>query len=220
MIKEFTERIKSLIGENDNPDPPIDDKKIILLDPSVLGAEGSSPDQMNSIGLFCDVTEEKTGEVIHGILYLNHLYKHAQSEEQVQPIEFYISTYGGSADDMFGLYDVMRNIKETSEIHTIGVGKVFSAGVLLLAAGTPGARKIGRNCRIMIHSVIGGNQGDLHNMLNEMEAIEQLQQMFVDCLAAETKMTKKQIKKMLERKVNVYLSAEEAVELGIADIII
>ena len=73
MIKEFTERIKSLIGENDNPDPPIDDKKIILLDPSVLGAEGSSPDQMNSIGLFCDVTEEKTGEVIHGILYLNHL---------------------------------------------------------------------------------------------------------------------------------------------------
>jgi len=57
-------------------------------------------------------------------------------------------------------------------------------------------------------------------MLNEMEAIEQLQQMFVDCLAMETKMTKKQIKKMLERKVNVYLSAEEAVELGIADIII
>ena len=33
-------------------------------------------------------------------------------------------------------------------------------------------------------------------------------------------MTKKQLKKMLERKVNVYLSADEAVELGIADIII
>ncbi len=72
----------------------------------------------------------------------------------------------------------------------------------------------------MIHSVIGGNHGDLHNMLNEMEAIEQLQQMFVNCLVAETKMTKSQLKKMLDRKVNVYLSAEEAVELGIADIII
>ena len=33
-------------------------------------------------------------------------------------------------------------------------------------------------------------------------------------------MTKKQLKNMLERKVNVYLSAEEAVELGIADEII
>jgi hypothetical protein len=33
-------------------------------------------------------------------------------------------------------------------------------------------------------------------------------------------MTKSQLKKMLERKVNVYLSAERAVELGIADIIV
>ena len=154
------------------------------------------------------------------MLYLDHLNKHAPAEAEAEPIEFYISTYGGSADDMFGLYDVMRNVRKTSPIHTIGVGKVFSAGVLLLSAGTKGERRIGKNCRVMIHSVIGGNQGDLHNMLNEMEAIEQLQQMFVDCLAAETKLTKTKLKKMLERKVNVYLSAEEAVELGIADIII
>ena len=53
-----------------------------------------------------------------------------------------------------------------------------------------------------------------------MEAIEQLQQMFVDCLVSKTKMTKSQLKKMLDRKVNVYLSAEEAVDLGIADNII
>jgi ATP-dependent protease ClpP protease subunit len=39
-------------------------------------------------------------------------------------------------------------------------------------------------------------------------------------LVAETKMSKTQLKKMLDRKVNVYLSAEEAVELGIADIIV
>jgi len=36
----------------------------------------------------------------------------------------------------------------------------------------------------------------------------------------ETKMTKSQLKNMLERKVNVYLSAEEAIEYGIADEII
>ncbi len=96
----------------------------------------------------------------------------------------------------------------------------MSAGVLLLAAGTKGKRKVARNCRIMIHSVIGGNHGSLHNMINEMEAIEQLQQMYSDCLVSETKITKTQLKKMLERKVNVYLSAEEAVEYGIADIIV
>ena len=89
-----------------------------------------------------------------------------------------------------------------------------------MAAGTKGKRKIGKNCRVMIHSVIAGSHGSFHNLLNEMEAVEHLQKMYIDCLVAETSMTKKQLKNMLERKVNVYLSAEEAVELGIADIII
>ena len=72
----------------------------------------------------------------------------------------------------------------------------------------------------MIHSVLGANHGSLHNMINEMEAIEQLQEMYIGCLSAETKMSRSQIKKMLARKINVYLTAEEAVELGIADIVI
>ena len=57
-------------------------------------------------------------------------------------------------------------------------------------------------------------------MMNEMEAIEQLQDMYCDALIEESKLTRTKLKKMLERKVNVYLSAEEAVELGIADEII
>ena len=72
----------------------------------------------------------------------------------------------------------------------------------------------------MIHAVMGGNHGSLHNMANEMEAIEQLQDMYCDALIKESKLTRVKLKKMLERKVNVYLSAEEAVELGIADEII
>ncbi len=175
---------------------------------------------LRTIGIFTDVAEEKCAELVHAMLYLDELNALEKTEERKQPIQFYISTYGGSADDMFGLYDVMRQIKKRTEIHTIGVGKVMSAGVLLLAAGTTGKRKIGKNCRVMIHSVIGGNHGSLHNMVNEMEAIEQLQEMYCNALIAETHMTKKQLKKMLERKVNVYLTAEEAVELGIADIII
>ena len=135
-------------------------------------------------------------------------------------IEFYISTYGGAADDMFALYDVMRQVKNLTEIHTIGMGKVMSAGVLLLAAGTKGKRKIGKYCRVMIHSAIAGSHGSLPNLLNEMEALQGLQESYINALVAETKMTKSQVKKMLERKVNVYLSAEEAIDLGIADIII
>ena len=121
---------------------------------------------------------------------------------------------------MFAVYDVMKYVQRNNDIVTIGIGKVMSAGVLLLAAGTKGKRKIGKNCRVMLHSVIAGNHGSLHNLINEMEAVEQLQKMYTDALLNETKMTQSQLKKMLERKVNVYLSAEEAVKLGIADIII
>ena len=72
----------------------------------------------------------------------------------------------------------------------------------------------------MLHSVVAGNHGSLHNLVNEMEAIKDLQQMYINRLVEETKMTKSQLKKMLERKVNIYLSPEQAVEYGIADEII
>lgn len=207
------------------PAPPASEErsKIVLIDPSsLLGdaehAIGAEPD-LRILGLFADVAEEKVGELVHGLLYLDEVNK-LSKEDKKKPLKFYISTYGGSADDMFALYDVMRIVRESTEIHTVGLGKVMSAGVLLLASGTKGKRMIGRNCRVMIHSVIGGNHGSLHNMMNEMEAIEELQDMYCDCLVSETKLTRGKLKKMLERKVNVYLSAEEAVELGIADIII
>jgi ATP-dependent protease ClpP protease subunit len=53
-----------------------------------------------------------------------------------------------------------------------------------------------------------------------MEALHELQEMYINCLVQETKMMKSDLKNMLERKVNVYLSAEKAVALGIADIIV
>ena len=147
MIKEIRKVIRTLLDEEKKKAEAVEqsDSKIVILDPSTLTEEmGEEPPPMNTIGLFCDVTEEKVAEVIHGLLYLDHIYSHSK-EEKRKPIDFYVSTYGGSADDMFSLYDVMRNVKKRNEIHTVGMGKVMSAGVLILAAGTQGKRKIGKN---------------------------------------------------------------------------
>ena len=195
-----------------------EESKIVLLDPAALAGGKTEPD-LRIIGMFCDVHEEKVAEVIHAMLYLNEMNRIAKEEDR-RPIEFYLSTYGGSADDMFALYDIMRTIRQESEIRTLGLGKVMSAGVLLLAAGTKGKRRIAKNCRIMIHSVAAGNHGNLQDLTNELEAISDLQKMYTTCLVAETNMSESDIKEMLNRNVNVYLSAEEAVKLGIADIII
>jgi ATP-dependent Clp endopeptidase proteolytic subunit ClpP len=209
MIKKILDKITSAD----------DEQKIVLLDPSALGGGPPEPD-LRIIGMFCDVHEEKVAEIIHAMLYLNEMNKLQKDPEKKRPIEFYLSTYGGSADDMFALYDIMRTIRQTSEIHTLGLGKVMSAGVLLLAGGTKGKRRIAKNCRVMIHSVAAGNAGALHDLTNELEAIQDLQDMYTSCLAAETNMTEGDIKEMLNRNVNVYLSATEAVQLGIADIIV
>jgi len=191
--------------------------RVITLD-QILGggAQVQKEPDLRVIGLYSDVSDEKIAELTQAILYLNEVNKLAP-EENRKPIEFYINTYGGSAHDMFALYDVMEMVKEETEIHTIGVGKVMSAGTLLLAAGTKGKRKIARNCRVMIHNVAAGNFGILPNLANELEAIQQLQEDYITAMVENTKFTRKKLEKLLNEKVNIYLSAEEAVKYGLAD---
>jgi len=210
MIRQIIKRL--LFGQQQ---PEQQESKIVL-----MNAEAAAEPDLRVVGLFSEVVDEKITEIIHGLLYMNEMNKLEKDPKNKRDIEFYLSTYGGSADDMFALYDMMKIVEEDTDIVTIGMGKVMSAGVLILAAGTKGKRKIGRNCRVMIHSVIAGNHGSLPNLINEMEAIQDLQELYIERLVEETNMTKKQMKKLLEQKVNIYLSAEEAVKHGIADIIV
>ena len=112
----------------------------------------------------------------------------------------------------------MNYAKKRCDVSTVGLGKVMSAGVLLLAAGTKGKRKIGKNCRVMIHAVSAGNVGTIHNLANELDEIKNLQEAYIDAIVENSNFTKRTLKKLMDRKVNVYLSAEEAIEYGIADI--
>jgi ATP-dependent Clp protease protease subunit len=183
------------------------------------------------IGLFGDVDEEKTSDVVHGMLLMRDCGKEEIYEDPLdldseiietiyKPIDFYISTWGGDARGMFAIYDVMRMVRENYTINTYGLGKVMSAGVLLLAAGTKGSRTIGKNCRIMLHSVRGDQWGPIHNLENEMEEMRWIQEQHTNALIQETDMTKKHLKKLLDKKINIYLDAQEAVDYGIADIIV
>lgn len=179
------------------------------------------------IGICGDLDEEKAGELIYGMITLaensaTFKLKDPKDEDSEvivshEPFEFYISTLGGNAQEMFGLHDIMRVIRERCDICTVGVGKVFSAGTLLLASGTKGKRKIGKNCRVMIHSVLGANQGSLHNLENEIDEVRDVQERYIEAMAQETNMTKRYLKKILDRKLNAYFTADEAVELGMAD---
>ena len=193
---------------------------------SALMTESARP-ELRMTGIYGDVNEERCSEAIYGLtaLHLSGTGKMLEDPEDpesdlvdtYEPIEFIVSSHGGLAADMFSVYDTIRSIRDMSPIHTKGLGKVMSAGVLLLASGTKGERRIGKYCRVMIHGVSGGSIGPMHELTNEFKEIKKIQEAYINCLADETDMSVAQIKKYLKQKTNVYLSAEEAVKLGIAD---
>lgn len=180
----------------------------------LLGSLATGPEQ-RSIMFVGEVDEEKAADMISALLVLSQTKPAGQ--ERADDIKIYVSTYGGSADEMFSIYDVMSYCKQFCDIETIGLGKVMSAGTLILASGTEGKRKLGKHCRVMMHSVNGGSIGELHNLENEMEQMKGLQDNYIQCLSTETSMTKRQIQTLINKKINIYLSAEEAIEKGLAD---
>jgi ATP-dependent Clp endopeptidase proteolytic subunit ClpP len=186
--------------------------------------------ELRITGIYGNIEEEKCSEAIYGLRALhlsgcNEVLSNPDDPESdilcsYEPIDFYISTFGGLATEMFAVYDTIRSLRGMSPIHTYGLGKVMSAGVLLLASGTKGERRIGKHCRVMIHGVVAGTHGHIADVENEFAETKFTQKMYIKALSEETNMAEKQIKKMVDRKTNVYIDAEEAVKLGIADIVV
>ena len=187
---------------------------------SMLMGGGDMPES-RILMLHSELSEEKAMEIISTLIALTQLVKPKETlkkgELPYDPIKFYISTYGGSADEMFGIYDMMNSVKEQCVIETIGMGKVMSAGTLLLAAGTKGHRKIGKNCRVMLHQVSAAAIGPLFNMNIELEAIQKLQDQYIEVMVENTSLSKRKLKSLLNERVNVYLTAQEALDYGIVD---
>jgi len=143
--------------------------------------------------------------------------KEEKIEEGLKPITIMLNSEGGYVSDFFALYDVIKRIQKTREVHTIGIGKIMSACVPLLACGTKGKRKIGNNTRVMLHSVGGGNSGSIHSIKAQFEELKLMQKKYALLLEEETKMPKKIINKIFDKKVDVFLDAKQAIEYGIAD---
>lgn len=190
--------------------------------------QDSSEKNLRTVAVFGEINEEKSADITSGIYYLwknaPELYTDEELEgdeelEQVdQDIKMIVSTYGGEVLEMFAIYDMMQMAKSDGiDIQTMGIGKVMSAGVAILAAGTKGKRKVSKNCRLMLHQASAGTMGSVYNMENELEEVKVLQDMYVRCVADNSNLSVAKIKKMFKANANHYISAEKAVEYGIAD---
>ena len=194
-------------------------------DESEPGTALRNIEDLRFISLYGEINEQNAARITSGLIAFKEqkkiIFNKKNPNEFIEfpeSLEFMISTPGGSAHEMYSIYDTMRLVKkEGMDIKTIGIGKIMSAGVLLLAAGTKGLRCIGKNCHVMIHSVNGDIQGPLYEIGQEYKEMLKTQRKYINCLSKESKMTMRQIKDFIDQRKNIYLSAQESVKLGIVD---
>lgn len=109
----------------------------------------------------------------------------------------------------------MRN--SNHYIRTIGIGNIMSAAFLIFTAGTQGERYIAANTGIMCHQFSGGVEAKYHDIKAEMKENELLNKKMVDILRDATGLTPSRIKAKLLPASDVYLTAQEALDLNVAD---
>ena len=185
------------------------------------GQDGPEP---NTLGLVGDLDEESAQELYMGLVQLNggKIFPNPLEEEEEVPedIHFLISTGGGAVYDMFGVIDMMSIVKKRRDIATLGTGKVFSAGVPLLASGTKGKRFVTRNARIMMHRCSTASMGSTADMKASHDEMRLMEDQMVRVIAENSELSVGEIHNMFSKNTDEYFSAQEAIEMGLADEII
>jgi ATP-dependent Clp protease protease subunit len=136
-----------------------------------------------------------------------------------EPITLFVNTYGGSIHEMYALYDVIQ--LSSAPVRTFGLGKVMSAGVLILASGQKGHRAASASCSIMVHAASGGARGTIREMATTINHVIELENRMWTALAHETgRSAEDWYERTGQGTRDVFLSAEEAKELGIIDTVL
>ncbi len=135
------------------------------------------------------------------------------------PINLYIHSDGGALTGFNHIYDVMQIIK--CPIKTICIGKCYSAGALLLAAGSSGHRYAFKNSNIMIHGIQAGFPipgDDITDSETYLDFLYKNNKNIMKILAKHTGHTVEKIEE--DCKQDIWMDSKTALEYGIIDHII
>jgi ATP-dependent Clp protease protease subunit len=130
-----------------------------------------------------------------------------------KPIKIYIDSFGGSVYQCLGLLSVME--KCTTEIHTIVTGCAMSCGFMMLISGHK--RFAHKLSTPLYHQVSSLAWGKIKDMEEDVVETKRLQKMLEDITLEKTSISKKKLKKIYKGKKDWFMSAEEALELGVVD---
>lgn len=125
---------------------------------------------------------------------------------EMKPIKIYINSDGGSVSAVFTIIDLI--LMSRTPVITIGLGKCYSSGGLLLMAGHK--RLLLPNCTVLIHDGQSGSYGAIGKMLDNLEFTKELEVKIKDYILSRTSIAEDDYDKNYRR--DWWIFANDAVE--------
>lgn len=188
-----------------------------MTEPNAKSSHEADFEEMDGFGppsryvyLVGDVTEQRIRGVVQQIFFL-------AEKDLSKPITLVVNTMGGLLYDIFALYDAVKIITPCT-VRTLGLGKIMSAGCLALACGTKGERRMGKNAKLMYHAGHDLLHGDVLSIQSDLEEFKRVQDQYDSLVAIETGKTLEAVRSLyLPKRLDTYLSSEEALQFGFVD---
>ncbi len=155
-----------------------------------------------------DIDGDSIGAAVRG-LYL------METESASEPVEIFISSYGGEIYEALGIYDIIRTIK--CPVHTFAYGKCMSAAPLLLALGEPGHRWVAPHVSLMHHDWSCELDGRGTALKVDFDQHSRVNQQWVELLAKHSCKDVRWWNTRAKKPHDFYFTADEAIEWGLAD---
>jgi len=173
------------------------------------------------IMLDTEVSEHSASLIVAQMLFL-------ESENPDKDISLYINSPGGLVTAGLAIYDTMQFIK--CDVQTIVIGQAASMGSFLAQAGTAGKRFVLPESRTMIHRVSSGTPGTRGSVHVQELQFEDAKRTFEESQRINKRLTELYVRHntagktydelFSAMKFDTFLSAEQAVEFGLADRIV
>lgn len=158
-----------------------------------------------------EITCSNTTEAIEFILERNLVEKN----DRLKNLTLIINSPGGDLTSAFALIDIMQGSR--IPVHTLGLGQISSAGLLIFMAGKKGHRTITPNTSILSHQYSWGSQGKEHELVAVIKEFNLTAKRMLNHYMKCTGLRESKVKEVLMPPQDVYLDADEAVSYNIAD---
>ena len=133
------------------------------------------------------------------------------SAEIIRPaINIYLTTFGGYIYEMLAIYDEIKALTKDYTVNIYCVGKIMSAGTVIMLATDLEHRFSYNNTTFMYHTLSGGCFGKMKDMEEDVEESKRLHKLMWTIIKENTEIPEEKLDEIYKCKKDWYISAEQA----------